>query len=111
MVYSGWAGRIAEIDLTRAKVDIVPLDQDLILKYLGGRGFNTKILFDRVKPNTPAFSQENVIVFSAGPLIRTGFPVANRCVVSTKSPLSYYAMGLAGGYFAAELKAAGFDGI
>lgn len=111
MVYSGWAGRIAEIDLTRAKVDIVHLDQDLILKYLGGRGFNIKILFDRVKPNTPAFSQENVIVFSAGPLIRTGFPVANRCVVSTKSPLSYYAMGLAGGYFAAELKAAGLDGI
>ena len=111
MVYSGWAGRFAEIDLTRGKVDIVPLDQDLILKYLGGRGLNIKILFDRMKPNTPAFSQENVIVFSAGPLIRTGFPVANRCVVSTKSPLSYYAMGLAGGYFAAELKAAGFDGI
>lgn len=111
MTCYGWTGKIAKIDLTKAEVNIVPLDQDLILKYLGGRGLNIKILFDHVKPNTPAFSQENVIVFSAGPLIRTGFPVANRCVVSTKSPLSYYAMGLAGGYFAAELKAAGFDGI
>ena len=111
MTYHGWVGRIAEIDLTRARVDIVPLNRDLILKYLGGRGINIKILFDQLKPNTSAFGPENIIVFSAGPLIRTGFPVANRCVVSTKSPLSYYAMGLAGGYFAAELKAAGFDGI
>lgn len=109
--FHGWVGRIAKIDLTEGKADIEALDREVALQYLGGRGMNIKVLFDQVKPNTPAFGPENIIIFSAGPLIRTGFPVANRCVVSTKSPLSYYAMGLAGGYFAAELKAAGFDGM
>jgi len=109
--FHGWVGRIAKIDLTEGKAQIEALDREVVQQYLGGRGINIKILFDQLKPNTSAFGPENIIVFSAGPLIRTGFPVANRCVVSTKSPLSYYAMGLAGGYFAAELKAAGFDGI
>jgi aldehyde:ferredoxin oxidoreductase len=109
--FHGWVGRIAKIDLTEGKAQIEALDREVVQQYLGGRGINIKILFDQLKPNTSAFGPENIIVFSAGPLIRTGFPVANRCVVSTKSPLSYYAMALAGGYFGAELKAAGFDGI
>jgi len=111
MDYYGWVGRIAEVDLTERKVRVEALDKEVAIKYLGGRGFNIKVLFDRVGPSTLALGPENVLIFSAGPLIRTGFPVANRCVVSTKSPLSYYAMGLAGGYFAAELKTAGFDAI
>ena len=110
-MFYGWAGKIAEIDLSSGKARIEDIDHNIIKNYLGGRGLNIKILYDRLRPGTKAFDPDNIIVFSSGPLVRTGFPVANRCVVSTKSPLTYYAMCLAGGYFSAELKSAGLDAI
>jgi aldehyde:ferredoxin oxidoreductase len=109
--YYGWMGRIAEVDLTEGKVRIAALDREVAEKYLGGRGFNIKVLFDRVGLATEPLEPENLLIFSAGLLIGTGFPVANRCVVSSKSPLSYYGMSLVGGYFGAELKRSGFDSI
>ncbi len=111
MDYFGRTGMIADVDLSEMKVRKKKLSRELVEKYIGGRGLNIKLLSDSVGPATRPFDPDNVIIFSAGPLIRTGFPVANRCVVTTKSPLSYYAMGLSGGYFSAELKATGFDVI
>lgn len=107
----GWTGKILEVDLTRGRALSKILDRKILEDNLGGRALNINILYDRLKKNTPALEPGNYLIFSSGPMVRSGFPLANRCVVSAKSPLSYYAMGLAGGFFAAELKAAGYDGI
>jgi aldehyde:ferredoxin oxidoreductase len=104
----GWSGRILRINLTTGKVIKQDLPRDLAKSYIGGRGINAKILYDEVKPGTDAFSSDNILIFGTGPL--NGTPVGmGRMSVSTKSSRGCMAEGGFGGYFAPELKFAGYD--
>ena len=76
--YYGYAGQVADIDLTTSKVDIQPLDRIFAASYLGGTGFAARILWDRVKPSTDPLSPENPLVFSVGPVTGTFFPPSGR---------------------------------
>ncbi|AOY57618.1 aldehyde ferredoxin oxidoreductase N-terminal domain-containing protein [Desulfococcus multivorans] len=46
----GWCGIVLRVDLTRGVIDKVPLDLDAARKFLGGRGLNSKTLFDEIAP-------------------------------------------------------------
>ena len=101
-----------EIDLTRGSIERVatdPIDSGL---YLGGLGTNAKILWERVPPEVEAFSPDNLLIFAAGLLCGTPAPGCNRTIVSTISPLTnLMAFSMMGGFFAPELKYAGYDKI
>ena len=105
----GWVGKVLDIDLTNRKVSAYPLDRDLALNFLGGRGINGRVLFDAVPPGTDPLGPENVILFGTGPF--GGTPGATgRFSATFLSP----ATGLlgdsnSGGHWAAELKYAGYD--
>ncbi|MBI2287881.1 MAG: aldehyde dehydrogenase, partial [Chloroflexi bacterium] len=108
----GWTGTNLEVDLTKGTVHKVKGDPALVRAYLGGKGIGLKILWDRVPPETGAFSPDNLIVISPGLLVGTSLPAANRCVMSFISPVSeHYHHSAMGGYFAPELKHAGYDNI
>jgi len=108
----GWAGTILRVDLTRRKIVKQPLSKDLAYNFLGGRGFNAKILWDEVKPGIDPLSPENVLCIGVGPLNGTLMPMSSRLSVTCKSPLTgIFGDGNAGGTFAAYLKLAGYDGI
>jgi aldehyde:ferredoxin oxidoreductase len=78
----------------------------------GGLGTNAKILWDRVPPEVEPFSPENLLIFSAGLLCGTPAPGANRTIVSTISPQTLLmAYSMMGGFFAPELKYAGYDKV
>ncbi|NWG01526.1 MAG: aldehyde dehydrogenase [Syntrophaceae bacterium] len=99
-----------EIDLSRGNVERLETDPRLTELYLGGLGTNTKILWDRVPPETEPFSSDNQLIFSTGLLVATPAPGANRTIVTTYSPqtlLMGYSM--MGGFWAPELKHAGYD--
>ncbi len=101
-----------EIDLSRGNIERVETDPRLTELYLGGLGTNAKILWDRVSPETEPFSPDNLLIFSTGLLCGTPAPGANRTIVTTYSPqtlLMGYSM--MGGFFAPELKYAGYDKI
>ena len=101
-----------EIDLTRGNVERVETDPRLTELYLGGLGTNTKILWDRVPPETEPFSPDNLLIFSTGLLGGTPAPGANRTMVTAYSPqtlLMGYSM--MGGFWAPELKYAGYDKV
>jgi aldehyde:ferredoxin oxidoreductase len=101
-----------EIDLSRGSVERVATDPNLTRLYLGGQGTAGKILWDRVPPDIEPFSPENLLVFSAGLLLGTPVPGANRTAVDTFSPQTdRYSHSLFGGFFGAELKYAGYDKI
>jgi aldehyde:ferredoxin oxidoreductase len=108
----GYAGQILYVNLTDGSIRKKPLDRDFALKYVGGRGFSSKIMFDELKPGIDPFSPDNVVILAAGPLNGTPTPSASRLVVAAKSPMTG-AVGDAssGGYWAPELKYAGFDAI
>jgi len=101
-----------EIDLTRGSIERVATDPKLTRLHLGGQGTAAKILWDRVPPEIEPFSPDNLLIFSAGILIGTSVPGANRTAVDTFSPqTNLYSHSLFGGFFGAELKHAGYDKI
>jgi len=104
----GWKGKILRINLTTGKVVKQVLPKDLAKNYIGCRGINAKILYDEVRPKTNAFAPDNILIFGTGPL--EGTPVGmGRISVATKSPRGCIAEGGFGGFFAPELKFAGYD--
>jgi benzoyl-CoA reductase subunit BamB len=101
-----------EIDLSRGSIERVETDPKLTELYLGGLGTNTKILWDRVPPETEPFSPDNLLIFSTGLLGGTPATGANRTIVSTISPQTLFmAYSMMGGFFAPELKYAGYDKV
>jgi hypothetical protein len=46
----GWAGTVLRVDLNREKVVKQPLDKKTAADFIGGRGLNSKTLFDEAKP-------------------------------------------------------------
>jgi benzoyl-CoA reductase subunit BamB len=108
----GETGFNLEIDLTRGNIERVETDPKLTELYLGGLGTNAKILWDRVPPETDPFSPDNLLIFSTGLLCGTPAPGANRTIVTTYSPQTLLmAYSMMGGFFAPELKYAGYDKV
>ena len=52
-----------EVDLTRGNIERVATDPRLSALHLGGLGTNAKLFWDRVPPETDAFSPDNLLVF------------------------------------------------
>jgi benzoyl-CoA reductase subunit BamB len=101
-----------EIDLSKGNIEREATDPKLTELHLGGLGTNTKIMWDRVPPETKPFDPENLLIFGTGLLDGTPAPGANRTIVSTISPETLFmAYSMMGGFFAPELKYAGYDKI
>ncbi|MHA1300504.1 MAG: aldehyde ferredoxin oxidoreductase family protein [Candidatus Helarchaeota archaeon] len=106
----GYAGKILKVNLSEESIKSEPLSDDL-KEYIGGLGIGTKIVYDLTPKNCDPLSPDNVLVLMTGPL--TGNTVmSGRHEVISKSPLTGI-MGFAscGGFWGAELKKCGFDGI
>ena len=101
-----------EIDLSRGNIERVETDPQLTKLHLGGLGTNTKILWDKVPPETEPFSPDNLLIFGTGLLCGTPATGANRTIVSTISPQTQLmAYSMMGGFWAPELKHAGYDKV
>lgn len=110
--YKGYNGKYIRVDLTKEEVKVLDLPDDFIENYLGGNGFGTKILWDEVPPEVDALDPENRLVFATGALTGTIWPCSGHLEVISKSPLTgIYGDANAGGFFAPELRFAGYDMI
>ena len=105
-------GTILRVDLSSGKIEKEPISESMRRNYGGGRGINSRILFDETGPNVEPLSPENRLIFASGPLSGTAAPSAARFTVSTKSPLTGI-LGDAngGGRFGPAMKRAGIDHI
>ncbi|MBU6423464.1 MAG: aldehyde ferredoxin oxidoreductase family protein [Chloroflexota bacterium] len=109
---SGWWGRILRIDLTARRTWSEEIDEATYRRLPGGRALIARYLLREVPPGTDPLSAENRLVFAPGVL--TGAPLsgASRHSVGAKSPLSGgFGEAEVGGFWGAELKHAGWDGI
>ncbi|MDH7498007.1 MAG: aldehyde ferredoxin oxidoreductase family protein [Syntrophomonadaceae bacterium] len=111
-VEHGYAGTVLDVDLTAGTVTRTPLEPALCRDYLGGIGFNARVLYDQVPPGTDALAPANILVFSAGTLVGSLFPTASRTEASAKSPLTgLFGTSNSGMFFGIRLKAAGYDAL
>lgn len=108
----GYMGKILNIDLSEMRVEKKSLDLNIASKFLGGRGLGAWMLLNELERGTAPLSPQNKVIFMTSPLNGTEAPSFVKCSVVTKSPLTgTILMTLAGGFFAAELKFAGYDGL
>ena len=107
----GWMNKIVKIDLSTGKQNVIDINENVRRKYIGGRGLGLKIYTDMCSVDMDAFDKENVLIFLTGPL--TGIlQTAGRYQVTSRSPLTgTIADSSSGGFFGANLKKAGFDGL
>ena len=102
--------KLGIIDLSKEKVSIKQTPDSLKKLFLGGRGLNNYYLYKMLKPGIDPFSPDNVLIFGTGFLTGTLVPNSSRFNVSAKSPeTGFLGDANCGGYFAAELRYAGFD--
>ena len=111
MELGGYANRIAWVDLSAGNVEYKPVPEDDARKYIGGRGLGVKFLFDN-GPQVEPLSPDNLLCFMNGPMTGSEANMSGRMAVVTKSPLTNTITDSHhGGWSAARLRWAGFDGL
>jgi aldehyde:ferredoxin oxidoreductase len=109
---SGYMGKLLYVDLTKGSLQEEKLEEDFCKKFIGGYGFGSKILFDRMTPGVDPLGPDNILGFFTGPLTGTPALIGSRYVVVCKSPLTQtWGDANSGGYFGPALKFAGYDGV
>ena len=110
--YAGYMGKVMLVDLTTETVTEYPWSDEQRELYLGGKIMAARILCDHLTGKETAFSEENWIVISTGPLSGTGAPSSARFNISALSPQTgILASSNCGGSFGLYLKKAGYDAL
>jgi aldehyde:ferredoxin oxidoreductase len=108
----GYAGKMGFVNLTKGEIEIETLDEELARDFIGGQGIGARILFERQKKGVDPLGPESYLGFTTGPLTGTKVPTGGRYMAVCKSPLTGgWGDANSGGFFGAELKAAGWDAI
>ena len=108
----GYMGKLLVVDLTRGELKDEPLDQATAHDFVGGAGYAARYLYDELKPGTDPLGPDNTLVFMTGPLVGTRAPSCGRHEVCALSPLTgIWGESSSGGFWGAELRFAGYDGI
>jgi aldehyde:ferredoxin oxidoreductase len=113
VVVGGYTDRILRINLDTGEIAIQELPPDFKTKYIGGRGYALKLVWDETKRETRFDSPENLLVMASGPLgSDPGFPGTGKFIVGTISPLTdTFIDSNVGGHFGPLLKLTGFDAL
>lgn len=103
-------GVVLHTDLANRKVWREELPPAWVLKYLGGRGINARMLWDLAPQGVNPLGPDNPLIFGAGVLTGTSAPLSGRSTVTTRSPATgWYVKSSVGGHVGAALKFAGYD--
>ena len=110
--YAGYMGKVMLVDLTSETVTEYPWNDEQRELYLGGKIMAARILCDHLTGKETAYSEENWVVISTGPLTGTGAPSSARFNISALSPQTgILASSNCGGSFGFHLKKAGYDAL
>ena len=108
----GYNGKILHVDLTKGELTVEEPDEAFYRKYLGGSAMGMYYILRDMPKGADPVGPENVLTLMAG--VTTGAPISgqSRLNANAKSPISGgIGDSQSGGFFPAELKFAGFDGI
>ncbi|MBL7201839.1 MAG: aldehyde ferredoxin oxidoreductase family protein [Anaerolineae bacterium] len=108
----GYHGKILHVDLTAGTLAVEEPEESFYRKYLGGSAMGAYYLWKHTPPGSDPLGPENTLSLMLS--VITGAPISgqSRLAATAKSPLSGLAdESTAGGFWPAELKFAGYDGI
>lgn len=109
----GYTNRTLYVDVGKLCIKEKPVSALMKSKFVGGKGFGLKLLWDAVNGKTRWDSPENEINIACGPIGgNTNYPGSGKSIVVSLSPLTHIPIDSnVGGYFGPYLKFSGFDAI
>lgn len=109
----GYTDKVLYMNLSDNSFKIKDVPPVMKEKFIGGKGYGLRLLWDATKPDTKWNDPENEIVISSGPIAGiTQYSGTGKSLVVTISPASNAATDSnAGGYFGPFIKFSGFDAI
>ncbi|MBQ6440458.1 MAG: hypothetical protein IJJ06_10090 [Mogibacterium sp.] len=112
-LFRGYSDQILTIDVGTKEASISDIPAEVKEKFIGGKGYCLRYLWDAVNPDTRWDSPENEIVMSSGPIGGiTQYAGTGKTLLATISPLTDIPIDSnVGGYFGPYLKFAGFDAL
>ena len=108
----GYIGKILHVDLTQGILTIEEPSESFYRKYLGGSAMGMEYILRGMPAGVDPLGPDNILTLMAG--VSTGAAISgqSRLNANAKSPISGgIGDSQSGGFFPAELKFAGFDGI
>jgi len=103
---------IVKVDLTNRSTEIYHIPIEWENQFLGGASLAARLLYDSLTPDLEPLSPEAPLLFLNGPLSGTAGPAVGRFVVCGRSPATrLWGESNCGGFWGAELRKAGFDGV
>jgi aldehyde:ferredoxin oxidoreductase len=104
--------KILRVDLSKKKYSVQSINEDHLMKLLGGRGLAAKMYYDEIGPEVEPFDEANKVFFITGPLTGVNLPSTTKFQLSTRSPeTGMYLCSNCGGDFGPAIKKCGFDGL
>src|SRR4030043_270693 len=112
-IKGGYFWKILWVDLDRNEAKDLEFGEAFALKYIGGRGFGAKLVWDRLRKGTfDPLGPENLLVISPGPLGGLYLPASGKTSFVSISPeTGIYGDSSMGGSFGVELRQAGWGGL
>ncbi|MCK8824208.1 aldehyde ferredoxin oxidoreductase family protein [Fuchsiella alkaliacetigena] len=108
----GVNGKILKVDLSNQEYSVDEHGENFYRKYVGGRGFALYYMHRELEPGIDPLAAENMLVFATSIVVGAPGPAISRLIVCGKSPLTGgFGESEAGGFWAPELKKAGYDAI
>jgi aldehyde:ferredoxin oxidoreductase len=108
----GYNARILHVNLTTGELTVEEPDEAFYRKYMGGSAMGMHYILHEMPMGAHPLGPENVLTLMTS--VTTGAPISgqSRINANAKSPISGgIGDSQGGGFFPAELKFAGFDGI
>lgn len=109
---NGYNGKILHVDLTKGALTVEEPDEAFYRKYMGGSAMGMYYILRDMPKGADPLGPDNVLTLMTG--VTTGAAISgqSRLNANAKSPISGgIGDSQSGGFFPAELKFAGFDGI
>ena len=104
--------KILHVDLTTRTTRVEEIPEPILRRHLGGGGLAAYLLLRDMPPGVDPLGPDNVLVFTTSIINGLSLSGTNRYTAAAKSPLTGgYGESEAGGWWAPELRAAGYDGI
>ncbi len=109
----GYNNRTLYINVDSHEVKEKPVSQQMKDKFVGGKGFGLRLLWDATTPDTKWDDPENEIIISPGPIGGiTQYSGAGKSLLVSISPQTNSIMDSnVGGFFGPFMKFAGFDAL
>ncbi len=108
----GFFNRVLHIDLTRRSTAVEEIPDEVLARYLGGKGLAAYLLLEHAPVGVDPLAPENPFIVAVGPASASGLPPAGRHGLFSKSPQTgIFAESYAGGHVAPRIKATGYDAI